>query len=714
MKQVVQNVRSGSLTVRNVPAPTVRARHVLVRTHASLISAGTERMVTDFAQKSLAGKAKDRPDLVKKVIDKAKRDGIGATIRSVTARLNEPLPLGYSAAGVVEAVGAGLEGVFHVGQSVAIAGAGIANHAELNVVPENLCAAIPEGVAHTDACYATVAAIALHAARNAQTGLGDVVAVFGAGLVGQLAARFLSIAGARVIILDPDTSRRDLAMDLGAEWGFNPFDATCADQVRACTNGLGADALVIAAATDSAQPLEAAAEMARDRARVVMVGMTGTAFPYAAFMKKELSIIVSRSYGPGRYDDDFEKRGVKYPVGWVRWTETENMVEALRQMSRPDGLNISKLTTHSFDLNAAEQAYALIKERSEPSLGIVLTYPDSATSTLTLLKPAGSNRVPADSCALGVIGAGAYATSVLLPGLKSISGVRFQTIAAPKGANADAAKETFGFQSASTEADTVLSDPSVNAVLIATRHSSHADLTARALAAGKSVWVEKPLSLDAEGIDAVEAAMASSDAFFTVGFNRRFAPTAQKLRTALAASGQAAVVSMRINAGPLPRDHWTQSPEDGGGRIIGEACHFIDLARFLVGSPITTVTAEAASATDGPCDDVSIQMRFANGGLATVVYTARGGSGLAKERIEAFTGGGAWVIDDFKTITGPGVKASKTASTDKGQKALLKAFVSAVRSGGAPPIPEMELIETSRATLAVMESLRTGGPIHSR
>ena len=711
MKQIVQNVRSGRLTVSDVPAPVVRPRHILVRTQASLISAGTERMVTDFAQKSLAGKAKDRPDLVKKVLNKAKRDGIGATIRSVTARLNEPLPLGYSASGVIEAVGEGLEGVFHVGQSVAMAGASVANHAELNVIPENLCAALPDGVDHANACYATVCAIALHAVRNAQAALGDIVAVFGAGLVGQLAARFLTLSGARVIVLDPDASRRELALTLGAEWAVDPFDPLCADQVRAGTRGLGADAIVIAAATDSAQPLEAAAEIARDRARVVMVGMTGTAFPYAAFMKKELSIVVSRSYGPGRYDEDFERRGVKYPEGWIRWTETENMAESLRQMAAANGLDVAKLTTHTFALDDAEQAYALIKERNEPSLGIVLTYPsDAAAKQVAVIPPRAASPDP-NKCSLGVIGAGAFATSVLLPALKGNAGVTFQAIAAPKGANADAAQTNFGFRTAHSDADAVLSDPAVNAVLIATRHASHADLTARALAAGKSVWVEKPLSLNSVDIDAIETARLQSPGFFTVGFNRRFAPTAQKLRDVLSVSTEPAVLSIRVNAGPLPRDHWTQSPEDGGGRIVGEACHFVDLARYLLGAPITSVCAEAAEAVDGPCDDVSVQMRFANGGLATIIYTARGGQGVTKERIEAFTGGGAWVIDDFKSITGPGIKNLKSVSTDKGHAALLKAFVASICTGGDAPIPENQLIETSRATLAIFESLRTGAPV---
>jgi predicted dehydrogenase/threonine dehydrogenase-like Zn-dependent dehydrogenase len=713
MRQVIQNVRTGDLSLRDVPAPALRPRHVLVRTEASLISAGTERMVTDFAAKSLAGKAKDRPDLVRKVIDKARRDGIGATLRAVTARLNEPLPLGYSAAGIVEQVGEGLEGVFHVGDRVAVAGAGVANHAELNVVPENLCAAVPDGVAPEDACYATVGAIALHAVRNADAALGETVAVLGAGLVGQLAARLLTLSGCRVCVLDPDAKRRDLALAQGAEWAFDPFDAGAADKLRAATRGLGADALVIAAATESAQPLEAAADLARDRARVVMVGMTGTAFPYPAFMKKELSIVVSRSYGPGRYDDDFERRGVKYPEGWVRWTETENMAECLRLMDPARGaamrLDPSALTTHTLPLDDAERAYALLKDSDDAPLGLVLTYPKAAPEAARAPLPLAAAKPGA--CAVGLIGAGAYAASVLIPALKGLSGVTLQAVATPKGANAETMRANAGFAAAHTDAEAVLSDPAVTAVVIATRHADHAELTARALAAGKCVWVEKPLALDAAGVDAVEAARRTAPGFFTVGFNRRFAPTALRLRDALVRAAEPPVIVIRVNAGPLPRDHWTHAADDGGGRIVGEACHFVDLARFLAGSPVVSVSADAARAEDGPCDDVSVQMRFANGALATVVYTARGGRGLAKERVEVFSGGDAWVIDDFKSLSGPGRTSGLSGSADKGQTAALRAFADAVKAGGPAPVDEAELLETARAVLAVMDSLRAGAPV---
>jgi len=715
MKQVIQSRRSGRLALKEVPAPSVKPGHVLVRTRASLISAGTERMVIDFARKNLAGKARARPDLVKKVIDKAKRDGIAATLQTVMARLDEPLPLGYSAAGEVVAVGDGLEGVFRVGERVAMAGAGVANHGEMNVVPRNLAAAIPDDITDEEASFGTLGAIAMHAVRNLDAGLGDVVAVLGCGLVGQMAAQFLSLAGARVIALDYDQSRLDLAAGLGAELALNLGKDSSGEHVRALTGGRGCDAVLIAAATESSEPFETAAAMARDRARVVMVGLTGTAFPYAEFMKKELNIIVSRSYGPGRYDEDFESRGVKYPEGWVRWTETENLTEALRLMSRArrQRLDVGALITHRFAFGEAEAAYDLVTGGGTPHLGVVLTYPDDAGNLVRPdFKPVASG-MTAEGCVLGVIGAGNFAKTVLLPELKRLGQVQFHTIATQSGATADHGRQQFGFAHAAADPMMVLDTPEINAIVIATRHDSHASLAARALAAGKSVWVEKPLALTLDELNAViEARNAGPDdtgAFFQVGFNRRFAPTAMRLQSALARQSGAKVVMVRVNAGAIDADHWVHTAE-GGGRILGETCHFIDFARFLMGSPICSVQANAAQVTDGACDDVSISLRFADGGLANVLYTARGSSGASKERIEAHAGGASYVIEDFRAleVSGDAGTESWKGAQDKGFRGALTAFAEAVVTGGPAPVTEAELIETSAATIAVLESLRSG------
>jgi len=715
MKQVVQIARGGRLAVRSVPAPQVRPGHLLVRTRASLISAGTERMALGFARKGLAGKA--RADLVRKVLGKARRDGLAATARAVTARLDEPMPLGYSATGEVIAVGAGLEGAFHVGERVAIAGAGLANHAELNVVPRNLVAPVPASVADEHACFATVAAIALHAVRNLGVGLGDVVAVIGVGLVGQLAVQQLSLAGARVLAVDTDPDRRDLAGRMGAEAAAEPSGAE--DTATALTNGRGCDAVLIAAATESSAPFTLAAELARDRARVCLVGLTGTAFPYAAFMKKELNVVVSRSYGPGRYDPDYEGRGLAYPAGWVRWTETENLAECLRLMASARGgrLDVAPLITHRFPLDEAERAYRMIVDGQEPHLGVVLLYPDSAADTAAptpLLSPPAAAARATGSCVLGVIGAGAFAKSVLLPELKRLRGVKLRALATHQGAAAEQARKAFGFETAATDADAVLADPQVTAVLIATRHDSHAELAARALAAGKSVLVEKPLALDRAQLNQVVDARNASSAFFQVGFNRRFAPMAMRMRERLAQTQPPRFVVMRVNAGAVPRDSWIQAPDEGGGRILGEVCHFVDLARFLVGAPIASVQAEAATALDGPCDDVSVQIRFADGSLATIAYTALGDTAYGKERIEAYAGGAVITIEDFHALTvveDGKVNADSRGSRDKGIAAALRAFADAVSTGGPPPMDEAELVETGLATIAILESLRSGSRV---
>jgi predicted dehydrogenase/NADPH:quinone reductase-like Zn-dependent oxidoreductase len=699
MRQILQSARTGRLELAEVPDPVVRPGHLLVATRASLISAGTERMVVDFARKSLAGKAKERPDLVRRVLEKARRDGVAATFRAVMARLDEPLPLGYSAAGEVVEVGAGLEGVYRKGERVAVAGAGLANHAELNLVPRNLAAPVPDEVPDEAACFATLGAIALHAVRGLGVGLGDTVAVLGAGLVGQLALQLLGLQGARVVALDYDPGRLALAASQGAELAWNLAEPGAAAAVAALTGGIGCDAILIAAATESSEPLEAAAELARDRARVVMVGKTGTAFPYAAFMRKELSITVSRSYGPGRYDDEFESRGVKYPVGFVRWTEAENLREVVRLMSR--GLAVAPLVTHRFAFADAERAYELVTRGGEPHLGVVLAYAPRAP----IVRPGFASPKPTSgACTIGVIGAGAFARTVLLPALARIKGVRLRTIVTQRGMTAEHARRQFGFEHCATEVASVLEDPAINAVLVATRHASHAELTARALEAGKSVLVEKPLAVDAAGIARVLAARERSAGFFLVGFNRRFAPMVARARAHLANLPGPKFLLLRVNAGALPAESWINAAEEGGGRVVGELCHFVDLARVLVGCPLASVDAAAAGR-----DDLSVALGFADGSLATIAYTALGDTSFSKERIEAFAGGSVVTIDNFLslTVTADGRTRTRKASQDKGHAAELLAFVKGVGEGRAP-VDEAELVETSRATLAVLDSLREG------
>ena len=712
MRQVVQSARTGRLSVREVPDPRVRSGHLLVTTRASLISAGTERMVVQFARKSLAGKAKARPDLVRKVLDKARRDGLAATMRAILVRLHEPLPLGYSAAGEVKAVGAGLEGLFRTGDRVAVAGAGLANHAELNVVPRSLAAPIPDDVPDDDACYGTVAAIALHAVRNLGLGLGDVAAVIGIGLVGQLAAQLLALSGARVLALDYDRQRLDLAQRLGAEVAFDLSRPGLDPAVSHLTRGLGCDGVLIAAAADSSEPFHTAAAIARDRARVTMVGLTGTAFPYQAFMKKELNIVVSRSYGPGRYDGDFEGRAMKYPEGWVRWTETENLAECVRLMSpaQPRRLDVASLTTHRFPLGEAEEAYALVSERQQPHLGVVLTYPrpDPPPRIVSFPSPRSASK---SECVLGVIGAGDFAKSVLLPELKRIKGVRLHTLVTLRGTSADHGQQAYGFTVSAGDVAAVFDAGDINAVLVATRHDSHAELTARALEAGKAVLVEKPLALSIAELNRVVSARNDSDAFFQVDFNRRYAPLIQEARTHIAGTSGPRLALLRVNAGRVSANHWVHAVDEGGGRILGEVCHFVDLARYLIGAEIGSVQAEAAQTAVGSCDDVSISLRFRDGSLATIVYTALGDEAFGKERVEVYAGGSVVTVDNFRSLTvaqGGRLERRRSARPDKGFKGALRAFVEAVIHGRPAPVHEAELVETSLATIAVMESLRAG------
>lgn len=710
MKQVIQSRRTGKLALKDVPTPKVRAGHILVRTRASLISAGTERMVVDFAKKSLAGKAQARPDLVKKVVDKAKKEGLVNTWRAVMARLDEPLPLGYSAAGEVVAVGAGLEGEFRVGDRVAIAGAGIANHAELNAVPRNLTARIPDGVTDEEACYGTVGAIALHAVRNMHVGLGDVVAVIGCGLIGQMAARFLTLAGARVVAIDYASDRLDLARDLGAEAVVSP-DAGAADIVKAVSDGRGADAVLNAAATSSSDPLELAAEIARDRANVVMVGLTGTTFPYAAFMQKEINLTVSRSYGPGRYDTDYENRGVKYPEGWIRWTETENLAETLRLMQpdRTARLDVTSFTSHRFAIDDATQAYELVTGGTERHLGVVLAYDGTVDADRTILEKR-STPSKNDACIVGMIGAGNFARVALIPALKSDASVQLRTLATQRGASAEHSADAFGFDIAASDPDAVFDDGTINTVVVATRHDSHASLTAQGLRAGQSVFVEKPLALDLEQLNDVITALNESNGILHVGFNRRFAPQIATIVDHFHCLDAPAVINIRVNGGHIDASHWSQSSDEGGGRILGEMCHFIDLAQHLVGAAITSVDAQAATRDGSDGDDVAAHLGFADGSLASIVYTASGDTSVSKERIEMFRGGRAAILDDFQSLTlaADGKQTNQSASQDKGHKLQIAAFVKAVTNGGPAPIDEDALINVTAATIAVLDSLRSG------
>lgn len=713
MKQLLQNVSTGAITVDEVPSPARGSASLLVTTRFSLISAGTERAVMEMGRASLVGKARARPDLVRKVVDAARADGVGATYAKVRGRLDEPNPLGYSLAGVVLETCA--DGPAAPGELVACAGAGLASHAELVSVPRTLCARAPEGVAAEDAAYATVASIALHGVRLTGVGLGDVVAVVGLGLVGQLTLELVAAAGCVALGADPDPGRVDLAREAGFFATGDPAELEA--EAARLTAGRGADGVLITAACRSAAPLATGTAAARERATVCIVGDVAVESPRAPLFAKELKLVVSRSYGPGRYDPTYEEGGIDYPAGYVRWTEGRNLEEVLRLMGSGQ-LRPGRLTTHTFDLADGAAAYQLL-EGEEPSLGILLRYPDIAAAEDRALRlpEAGRprlrdaarqlRRVTGRTTRVGMIGAGTFARGVLMPQLTRRA--ELTAVATATGVSARASAERFGAALATTDAEAVLQSPEIDAVVVATRHDTHADYAARALAAGKHVFVEKPLGLNEVELATVEAAAAESDAVLMVGFNRRFAPLARRLREALGGRGPL-VITYRVNAGRIPRDHWTQDPSMGGGRIVGEACHFVDFAMFLTGSAPTAVDAAAIGGGSEPREDsFAATLRFADGSVAVIVYSALGDSALPKERIEVMGETGAGVLEDFRTlqIYRQGREDKVTRRRDKGHAAEIEAFLSGARRG-EQPWPVTDMAAAMRATFALRDAVAGG------
>ncbi|WEK45858.1 MAG: bi-domain-containing oxidoreductase [Candidatus Andeanibacterium colombiense] len=716
MKQVVQNARGGKLSLKSVPMPGVARNSLLIKTYASLISAGTERQMVGFAQSSMLAKAKARPDLVRKTLDKVRRDGPMATIKAVTARLDEALPLGYSIAGEVVEVGAGLEGLYEVGQIVAGAGIGMANHAEYNVVPANLVVPIPADVKPEEACFATLGSIALHSVRLIEPQLGDVVAVLGAGLVGQLCAQFARLAGARVIVLDYNITRLALAKSLGAEAIIQLGQGNVTEAIMDITRGIGCDSVLIAAATPTSEPFETAAEIARDRGAVCLVGITGTEFPYRPYMQKELRILVSRSYGPGRYDRDYENKHQKYPLGYVRWTEHENLREVARLMSAslPNRLDVTSLISHRFAFDASEEAYELVMGGKEPHLGVVLEYgTGDAAHVSRVMTLSGSKAKTVSGSAIGAVGAGNFGKTMILPALKSDDRVTLKTLVTSRGASAEGTGSKLGFAMASTDIADVLDDPEIAGIVITTPHSTHANMVRRTLEAGKNVFVEKPLALTHEELQSVVEARNASDGFVMVGFNRRFAPYVREAKKFVATRAGRSVVNIRVNAGQLPPESWQRDAEEGQGRILGEVCHFVDLAMDLVGAPLISVSAIAAEAARGLAEDLTVALRFSDGSLASIVYTALGDTSFSKELIEVYKGAAVVQIDNFReltTVVDGKSSTKKTMTQDKGHNAQLEAWIDGVVSGN-PPVDEQSMIDSSLATILILDSLRLGRPV---
>lgn len=708
MKQVLQAARGGRTRVADVPPPALRPGAVLVRTRWSVVSAGTERLVIELAAKSLVGKAMARPDLVRKTLEKVKREGVVATYRAVTGRLAGDVPLGYSAAGDVLAVGDGVTDL-SPGDRVACAGAGFANHAEILCVPRNLCVRVPDGVDLRAASAATLGAIALHGVRTADLRLGETAVVIGLGLLGQMAVQMLRASGVRVVAIDRDAGRAALARRMGADAAAAGDDDPGA-LVRGMTGGHGADAAIVAAGSDDSAPTLLGAQLCRRRGTVVVLGAVGMDLDRRTFYERELSLRMSTSYGPGRYDPVYEERGIDYPYPYVRWTEGRNLAAVL-DLVAAGRLDLGPLLTHEFPIERAEDAYAMVRgETREAFLGIVLRYDGTAEPAKAHAPAGGAARRPRGAnVRLGVIGAGQFAVSVLLPALRAAGGTEFAAVTTSGGATADAIQRSFGFARAAASAEELIAADDVDAVVVLTRHDSHAALVAAALAAGKACFVEKPLCIRRSELAQVVAAMESSPGLVCVGFNRRFAPASAALRERLAKRTSPFHARYRVNAGRIPPGHWTLDPDVGGGRIVGEACHFVDLLAFLAGHRVVRVAAERVGA-----DGAAALLRFGDGSTGVLEYVTSGDPSLGKEQVEVHWEGESHVLDDFRRLVrhaGGARSEVWKGSQDKGHAAEAAAFVRAVREGGASPVPFDEAVDATDATFAILESIAQGTAI---
>ena len=702
MKQVLQNLSSGETVLENVPVPAVTSGGVLIRTSLTLVSAGTERMLVDFGKGNLLQKAKSQPDKVKQVIEKVKTDGLMPTIDTVKNKLDTPLPLGYCNVGQV------LESrsdEFAIGDRVASNG----KHAEFVSVPKNLCAKIPDSVDDESAAFTVIGAIALQGIRLIKPTLGETVVVTGLGLIGLVAVQLLRAHGCRVLGIDYDTEKVAIAKQLGAEVvnlsaGQDPI--AVAEQY---SRGRGVDAVLITASTKSNDPIHQAATMCRQRGRIVLVGVVGMEMSRADFYEKELSFQVSCSYGPGRYDANYEEGGQDYPLGFVRWTEQRNF-EAILDMMADGRIDMKPLISHRYKLDDACDAYELIS--SGNPLGVLLEYDvaeQEATQQVVELNP--SANLPAAGArpaSIGFIGAGNYASSVLVPAFAA-TGARLKSIASATGVSSVHVGKKNGIEEATTDTNGLISDPDVDALVISTRHNSHAKQVCAGLKESKHIFVEKPLVLTRDELTEVTEVYNGLEKkpLLMVGFNRRYAPHVIKIKQLLSSKSSPISMVMTVNAGFIPADHWVHDPASGGGRIIGEACHFVDLLRFLADASIESVNAVAM---DSQCNDsVSIQLRFKNGSIGVVNYLANGSKSLAKERLEVFCNGAVLQLDNFRALRGygwSGFKSDKLWRQDKGQKTCTKAFVDAIASGDdSQLISFSELSEVTLACLDIMDQI---------
>jgi polar amino acid transport system substrate-binding protein len=710
VKQLLQYNKEKGPRVEDIPAPQIKGPGLLVENRCSLISVGTERQMIEVSQMSLVGKARQRPDMVKQVIAKMKTEGVVSTYNKVMGKLSIPTPLGYSSSGIVEEVHRAVDGWVR-GDRVACAGFGYACHAEKIFVPTNLAVKIPENVSFEEASFVTLGAIAMQGVRQADVRLGETVVVIGLGLLGQITCMLLSASGCRVLGIDIDSDKVELAMKAGAQAAFlaNGLEATA---IANATAGRGADAVIITAASNTAAPIETAGNISRARGRVVAVGAVKLEVPRKVYYEKELELRLSRSYGPGRYDYGYEEAGRDYPYSYVRWTENRNMESFLALISTGK-IDIKGLITHRFEINDASKAYDMIAGKTnEKYLGIILNYNERQSESVPTAVVFELPKL--SKIGVGFVGAGNFASGVLLPNIAQIKDYECISIISGSGVSATSSKERFGFRKTAESFSEILDDSNVSTVFIANRHDQHAALVIEALSKRKSIFVEKPLCLNREELNQIIAVHESTGTPLMVGFNRRFAPFTEKIKSAL--SGRRYPLSMhyRINAGFIPSGTWVQDSESGGGRIIGEVCHFVDLLSHIVCARPVKISAESLSMPDSRYrsdDNLQVMIRFSDGSIGTINYVASGSKAASKEYLEIFGGGLAIILDDFKalSILNEGGRASHfKSSQNKGHRKMLEVFSEHLLRGEGSPIPFTEIVNSTEATFKILDSLAMG------
>jgi predicted dehydrogenase/threonine dehydrogenase-like Zn-dependent dehydrogenase len=704
VEQLTQNLKSGDMQLLEVPFPILNNGCVLVRNHFSIISAGTEGKTVKDARLGYIGKAMARKDEVKKVIRTAKTIGLSETYKLMMNKLDAPSALGYSCAGEVIAVADDVT-EFKVGDKVACAGAG-AVHAEVVAVPKNLCVKLPAGVEYNEAAFTTLGAIALQGIRQADLRLGESCAVIGLGLIGQLTIQMLNAAGIKTIGIDIDKSTVALCKEIGAHHAYERNTEGLETIILENTNGYGVDAVIITAATSTTDPVDLAGEITRKKGKVIIVGSVPTGFKRPNYYKKELELKMSCSYGPGRHDRQYEEEGIDYPYGFVRWTEKRNM-EAFVDLVQQKKINLQKLTSHVFDFKEALKAYQLILDRSELFTGILLKYDVSKkiSSRVNIKEVKAISAEPS----VGFIGAGSFANNVLLPALKG--NCNFVGISSSRSNNSRNIADKYSFSYCTDKASELVEDKNINTIFVATRHDSHAKYVLEAIKNKKHVFVEKPLCLHAEELEQIKKQQEESKSLLVVGFNRRFAPHIQKVHSLFKNIDQPVAITYRVNAGTLPKDHWIHDQAIGGGRIIGEVCHFIDLVTYLANSKVKSLSANSLQGSANTNDTLVINLAFENGSIANISYFSNGNKELNKEYLEIFSSGQVAVINDFKDLSlyGKSIKNSSLSSQDKGHKQEVKAFLDAIREGKTSPIPFSEIYHSMLCAFKVEESIKSGG-----